>query len=82
MPPTITRLHEVVAALDGPDRARFDRLYETVRATARICPPPAMEAWIARTALKSVAWSVTRLRTWTMGWVRTASSTASGVGPR
>jgi len=49
MPPTITRLHEVVAALDGPDRARFDRLYEMVRATARICPPPAMEAWIART---------------------------------
>jgi len=49
MPPTITRLDELVADLGTEDRARFDRLYALAQSTARVLPPEKMEDWIAET---------------------------------
>jgi len=49
MPPTITQLDAVVAALSPEDRARFDRMYAVNQSTARVVPPKKMEGWIAKT---------------------------------
>lgn len=49
MPPSITRLDEIVAGLGPQHRARFDRLYAFNRSTARVVPPEPMEDWIAKT---------------------------------
>jgi len=48
MPPAITNLDEIVAALAPEDRARFDRMYDFNRSTARVLPPETMEDWIVK----------------------------------
>ena len=48
MPPMITDLDQLVAALAPDDRARFDRLYAFNRSTARVLPPKTMEDWIVK----------------------------------
>lgn len=51
---SIVTLPEQVAALGGPERERFARLFAVTRTEGRLAPPPEMRAWIER-AFGSVA---------------------------
>ncbi|MFN8559270.1 MAG: hypothetical protein U0531_18675 [Dehalococcoidia bacterium] len=46
--PTIVQLDEIIAELDGADRARFDRLFQVGVTYGQLVPPEEMKPWITK----------------------------------